>query len=196
MHTSDSVTAQIDLLRQCDKELLDACSKLDLPSVLDAIAAGANVNVEYDGCTPMFNTMFGDIPIAAEADEEDDDDFVSEEEDCISDEEVYADIEKADQQRIKVFEILIAHGADINKIPKGEYELLWHAVHCSPFVVEFLLKNGADPNLVSDEHSEGFVDSPLAHACTDECIHRYDERIAADLSKIQRLLLAYGARPN
>jgi ankyrin repeat protein len=178
-------------LRQCDRELLDACGDLNIPAVLSAIEAGADVNVEYEGCTPMFNAMLGDDTPPADDDDDDDDDGPS-----LSDEEVCASLENTDRQRIRVFEILLSHGAGINKIPKGQYELLWYSVHNAPCVTEFLLKNGADPNLVSDDHTDGFVDTPLDHAWTDETVYHDDKRFAGYFTKIQRLLLSYGARPN
>ena len=192
MNPQKTENEEASMLRQCDKQLLDACGDLDVGGVLSAIEAGADVNVEDEGCTPLYNAILSYGP--PDDDDEDDDD-----EDGgprFSDQEVHALLEETDRQRIQVAEILLVHGAVINKIPKGHSELLWYAVHSTPCLTEFLLKNGADPNLASDDHAEGFVDTPLSHAWVDESVYRNDEIARADFARIQRLLLSYGARPN
>lgn len=179
-------------LRQCDRRLLDACDELDVSGVLSAIGDGADVNVENDGCTPLYNVILSYGPVDDDGEENEDED----EGPCLSEQEVHVLREAEDRQRIQVAEVLLAHGADINKIPKGNCELLWYAVHNTPCMTEFLLKNGADPNLTSDCHHDGFVDTPLSHAWTDESAYRNDAIAHADFGKIQRLLLSYGAKPN
>ena len=186
-------------IRSIDKELLDACSALDAKRVLEALQAGADPNCfeEYDNY-PLLACLYADKydfefweeRNKGRSEEDDDDDSDND----MSESEYEEFLHKMDELKIKVFDLLLEHGADLNYDYGNDdvFPILWDAVHCTPRIVEYLLEKGANPNLSKEE---GFAHTPLSHAWIDESVNHEDKEIAKTLSAVSRLLLSYGALP-
>ncbi len=181
-----------DNLRPCDRDLLKACSDLDEERVRAALDAGADPNCHDRFEWPLLACLHGsgfERWFWGWTDADDDDDDDDESVDAAKCEEYERE---SDLRRIRIFTILLDRGADIN-LNIGD-DLLWHAVHNSPEIVEFLLSRGADPNCESD-NGQNHDMNPLSHAWTDETVYRSDPEASKSYATIGRMLLSYGARP-
>lgn len=179
-------------LRPCDRDLLKACSDLDEEGVRAALDAGADPNCHDRFEWPLLACLHGsgfERWFWGWTDADDDDDDDDESVDAAKCEEYERE---SDLRRIRIFTILLDRGADIN-LNIGD-DLLWHAVHNSPEIVEFLLSRGADPNCESD-NGQNHDMNPLSHAWTDETVYRSDPEASKSYATIGRMLLSYGARP-
>ena len=177
-------------LSQPDKDLQKACSYLDVELAAKAIAAGANVNLVDEGGKPIvFECLLsGDFIYQFERDDENEDDDLSQE-------EYAAIVQEAICRRIKIIEMMLAKGLDLNVRDEEGYPLMWHAAHLKPELVEFLVKAVADVNAPRDDGSS-FNDMPLEHVWNDEICCRGDEELEKENAQVNRLLLSYGAVPN
>ena len=177
-------------LSQPDKDLQKACSYLDVDLATKAIAAGANVNMVDEGGTPIvFECLLsGDFIYQFESDDETEDDDLSQE-------EYAAIVQEAIRRRIKIIEMMLEKGLDLNVRDEEGYPLMWHAAHLDPELVEFLVKAGADVNAPRGDGSS-FNDMPLEHVWNDEICCRGDEELEKENAQVNRMLLSYGAVPN
>ena len=198
-----NLSPQESSVRPIDRKLFDACSALDEAAVRAALEAGADSNALNEGTSPFLATLHGEqfehtfrewMGLPPLSDDDDDDD---EDDPPIDESKANAFDQEADRRRIRCFDVLLAHNANINQ-DLGEDELLWHAVHHSPAIVEYLLSHGADPNLRASGNNDKdnpFTTPPLDHAWTDEIVYRDDDSVTKDFAEIATLLLAFGARP-
>ena len=177
-------------LFQPDKDLQKACSYLDVDLAAKAIAAGANVNMVDEGGTPIaFECLLsGDFIYQFESDDENEDDDLSQE-------EYAAIVQEAIRRRIKIIEMMLTKGLDLNVRDEEGYPLMWHAAHLDPELVEFLVKAGADVNAPRGDGSS-FNEMPLEHVWNDEVCCRGDEELEKENAQVNRMLLSYGAVPN
>lgn len=179
-------------LREIDKELLDACSELDENRVQKALLAGADPNcINAHDIYPLLACLYADgydskfCPGRNNNALEDEDPNIP---DSVFDE--YD--RETDSRRIRIFDILIDHGADLNHDFRIDNAILWHTVHSSYRIMEYLLQKGANPNLKSQYPDS---ETPLKHAWLDESANHGCKKIVEKLSRIGRLLLSYGALP-
>ena len=182
-------------LSQPDKDLQKACSYLDVELAAKAIAAGANVNMADEGGTPIvFECLLSEKyfwQFDGDDDEDDDDGDLSQE----AQEEYAAIVQEAIRRRIKIIEMMLEKGLDLNVRDEEGYPLRWHAAHLDPELVEFLVKAGADVNAPRGDGSS-FNDMPLEHVWNDEICCRGDEELEKENAQVNRMLLSYGAVPN
>ena len=183
-------------IREIDKELLAACSALDEKRVETALLSGADPNCLDDyhdypllACldADRYEKVYTSSKNINDSDDEDDDKG-----NLILDSIYEEYIRETDFHRIRIFDLLIAYGADLNSNLRDGESILWNAVHKSPRIVEYLLKKGANPN-----HAQvGTIASTvLGHAWIDEAIHHDCKTIVEQMSSISRVLLSYGALP-
>ena len=179
--------------RDIDKELLEACSVLDEDRVLSALMAGANPNCHDDFDYPLLACLRASDYDAKFFPE--DNDNASKKDDSPKGvlDAIYDEYElEADCRRIRVFNLLLENGADMNA-DHGDLEpLIWEAIYNTSRIIDYLLEKGANPN----SKDKDYLTTPLQHAWDEERrISQEDMKIAGRIPDNARVLLAHGALP-
>ncbi len=145
-------------------DLISACEDLCIEDVKAAIEKGADVNYIFDECSTF--------PMLACVEYQQNRDY---------------------KKIIEIFSILLYNGADINlQITDNETTLMHSAWLLRSYeVVGFLLKNGANPNLLFEKETALDLTSGEI-SFTDTCLDEPD--LVEELEKIYELLVSYGAK--
>lgn len=152
-----------------DKELCDACDKLDFKRAEAVLQAGANPNRGRGWKAPISNVIQYRI--------------------FLDDEELR---ERSDEIHAMV-DLLLKYGADINFCPFGGACALYDAVHTTREITAFLLTRGADPNQVSWIGFGERFRTAFEHASDDACAYRGEEG-CEEYEAIYELLKAHGGK--
>jgi ankyrin repeat protein len=145
-------------------DLISACENLCIEDVKAAIEKGADVNYTCE--------KYSTFPMLACVEYQQNRDY---------------------KKIIEIFSILLINGADINLQINDDETPLIHSswLFHSYEVVEFLLKNGANPNLKYDGNTA--LDLTGDEICFyDACLDEPDE--LENLERIYELLVSYGAK--
>ncbi len=182
-------------IREIDDELLLACSELDEKRVLAALTAGADPNCHDNFDYPLLACLHAsDYDIKFFPEEYDNPSQEDDTENGILD-AIYDEYElEADRRRIRIFDLLLEYGADLNADHGDLNPLMWETIYNnnSSRIIEYLLQKGANPN----SKDWDFHITPLEHAWElERLIVQDDMRIADRIPDNARLLLAYGALP-
>ena len=131
-----------------DAELVSACHRLDLPTVVRLLDSGANPNATSGG---------------AYADNILDDTFMA-----VFDHE---DRDEKLQVAFKIAEALLSHGCDIDFSPYEGHAPLCESIHYDVAITKFLLEHGADPNAICWIGIDDEPDTALDHLRDDISVY-------------------------
>lgn len=127
-----------------DKELIEACSKLDVAKVESVLNAGANPNATSGGryAEGLIGMLF---------------DAVGDSEKC----------DAAINAACKIVDLLISHGCDIDFCPYCECTPLYSATYHNTELIKFMIDKGANPNIVSWIALDEIPSTPLDSVADD-----------------------------
>ncbi len=180
-------------IRDIDRELLNSCSELDEKRVLAALMAGADPNCHDDFDYPLLACLRASDYDAKFFPEDNDSALKKDDSEKGILDAIYDEYElEADRRRIRVFNLLLENGADLNANHGDLRPLIWEAIYNTSRIIEYLLKKGANPNAKDKD----YLITPLQHAWDEERrITQEDMKIADRMPDNARLLLAHGALP-
>jgi len=150
-----------------DRRLFEACDKLDVAAIKEALAAGANPNAFSER---KWGSVVGDRLYAALE---------------------YPVTDVLFNWVCKAVKILVDSGYDLDLSPYGEGTPLWTAGHTSARCVKFLLDMGANPNAVCwISSTDGDMGTALDHVSWDIAAYGPEP----DLIEMQQILDARGGK--
>ena len=148
---------------QLDRDLHDACEKLDLAKVESLLDAGANPNSTSGD--PCYDTLLTDLFQGA------------------------ADLRSSEPPIDKVrgiIDTLVSHGCDLDFSPYESAAPMYEAIHFSPGFLEYLIEKGANPNTVSWIGLYDWPATPLDHAADDIGAYGEDPDLNARFDLIKK----------
>lgn len=154
-----------------DKELIEACDKIDPAKVESALNAGANPNATTGGrfAEGLMPTLFDAID----------------------------DSDKCDgtmQNVYKIVDLLISHGCDIDFCPYCECTPLYSATYHNSELIKFMIEKGANPNAVSWIALGEIPATPLDSIADDINVYGSDPDFEESLQKSWDIIKAAGGK--
>ena len=171
------IPEELKELNSADQQLFLACGNLHVDKAAEAIRNGANVNAtieEYgtSGITPLLYVI----------------------------DHTYVTVDSAVERKcIKICQLLLDNGADINavaveKYNEGDYFCNWSALmyahYCSTGVTRFLLENGARTGIKLEYGAETILD----HVAEDLQCHTDEPDLQKEAFEHYLQLLEFGAK--
>jgi ankyrin repeat protein len=164
------------------QELAKAIDALDVNSILTCLQNGADPNrMDEHGITP-----FTDVAMTS---------HLKYSYDRIYNDEREQEMLEEDLKKIEIMRIMLRFGADINLYGKDGYTALSSAAgQAKVQLVEFLLENGANPNLNFHEDEDPELLSEILHTAMMDAFHQYESKLGDKFEVIVQLLKEYGAK--
>ncbi|MFI5149970.1 MAG: ankyrin repeat domain-containing protein [Bacteroidia bacterium] len=162
-------------------ELAKAIDALDINSVLTCLENGADPNrIDECGITPLTDVaMVSHLRY----------DYTR-----ISTEDQEKGMLAEDLKKIEIMKIMLKAGADINLYGEGGYTALDCASgQAKVQLVQFLLENGANPNINFYEDEDPEILSSILHTAMEDAFLQYESKVGDKFEMIVYYLKMHGA---